>query len=370
MKSMLAWSPFALTVLLGCSEGSSSGSDPTPGTDAGQDATNEASADSALDAVGDSPIDAAQGDAAGNQDAPQTCAWEKVNITVTLGPIRGISGTSPNDIILVGSGPYEWMIVTSNGAKWSNAAQGGTRKLYDVAAVSGGTAWAVGMSDTSDTLVMQRSAVGGPWTEQTLSDNKMPLQAVWGVAPDKAFAVGWFNAIARYDGQGWTKVAFTPAQQVSFNDVWASSDSDVHAVGSIADGQIYHFDGSTWTQTWTGSSPVTRIAGRSSTEVYATYTFGLLRYDGQNWSEMDLGSFKGKFLPASVWVSPKGTVYVGGQVLSPAAAIVIAYDGVDWKDTGSLNSQLGVNKLWGVEDTLFAVGALGTDTDLHQYKCK
>jgi hypothetical protein len=108
-------------VLLGCSGGSSSGSNLAPPIDAALDASSEASTDSALDTRDDGPVevageqapDSGDGDATGDQGAPQTCAWEKVNLTVTLNRFRGISGTSPNDIIVVGSGPSEWMIRTA-----------------------------------------------------------------------------------------------------------------------------------------------------------------------------------------------------------------------------------------------------------------
>ena len=77
---------------------------------------------------------------------------------------------------------------------------------------------------------------------------------------------------------------------IAFNDVWASSPTDVWAVGYS--GALLHFDGTSWT---IAKSPTRNtlygIAGRSSSNILAVGEAGTaIQYDGTSWSSLDVGA--------------------------------------------------------------------------------
>jgi photosystem II stability/assembly factor-like uncharacterized protein len=73
-------------------------------------------------------------------------------------------------------------------------------------------------------------------------------------------------------------------------DVWGSSSTDVWAVES-GDGEVYHYDGSTWSKVATASNSLYDVWCSAPDNVWAVgYDDIILRYDGTTWTERTLES--------------------------------------------------------------------------------
>lgn len=132
------------------------------------------------------------------------------------------------------------------------------------------------------------------------------------------------STVGRYNGSTWTTIATTPTQLVDIawaggtafvvgndsnlprvlvctgstcvesalpgtrrvNGVYAASPTDAFTVG--AGGEIFHFDGTTWTAMSSGiASGLLDIAGTSGSDVFAVGGAGVvLHYDGATWSRI------------------------------------------------------------------------------------
>lgn len=69
------------------------------------------------------------------------------------------------------------------------------------------------------------------------------------------------------------------------NDVWASPDGQVFAVGD--NGVLRHFDGAEWHAMSSGTlNPLNAVRGRSSTDVYAAGEEIVTHYDGAHWTRL------------------------------------------------------------------------------------
>jgi hypothetical protein len=292
-------------------------------------------------------------------------------IGVSMSEIHGIAGTSTTDLLLVGSGTWEWMVLRYDGATWHNEIQGGGSTLFDITAIPGGDAIAVGASSAGSVpLIVSRR--GSTWTQSTLGEPGF-LRAVWADAGGELFAVGWFGALFRYAAGEWKKLPFAPATAVSFNDVWGTSAKNVYAVGSIAEGTVYRYDGSAWTEVWQGKSALRSIWGSSETDVYAAGTRALIHYDGVTWQNAAPALEDGSPLFASVWGTSAQHVVVGGQLINQQGkteSLILIYDGARWVRS-RIESDLEISALWGLSsDEMYAIGSRAEGgSQLFRYAC-
>lgn len=175
-----------------------------------------------------------------------------------------------------------------------------------------------------------------------------------GFAPDDLYAVSG-GTILHWDGAAWTALdyggAIDPDDLVA---LWGTSGSDLWAGGGL-NGQVFHFDGTTWTSYTTQSVEVTDLWGSSSTDVYAAGIFGLSHFDGSTWSAVtdpvaaDAEGVYG-FAADDVWV-------VGDF------GTLAHFDGASW--TSQLPDDEDFNadhvKIWGAApDDVWAVGDFGS----------
>lgn len=147
--------------------------------------------------------------------------------------LRSISGTAPDDIVVVGSGGT---IVHHDGATWSVIASPTQNDLLDVWAIDSSDIWAVGRSDTA------LRYDGTQWslvTSPTAGTDDL-LRSVWASSSDDVFIVTHFGRILHHDGSDLT-VMNAPLGGTLRSVVGASAD-DIFAVGMTA----LHYDGVNW----------------------------------------------------------------------------------------------------------------------------
>lgn len=318
----------------------------------------------------DAPRDAASA-SDGSEDAASACAWTKMAIGISISRINGLAGTSTSDLLAVGAGPWEWMVIRYDGAAWHNEIQGGGAELFDIAVLPGGDAVAVGASSTdSASLIVTRH--GSSWAKSTLAQPAY-LRAVWADAGGELFAVGYFGALWHYAGGQWQSLSAGAATDESFNDVWGTSPKNVYAVGSIASGTIFRYDGSSWSEVWQGKSALRSIWGSSATDIYAVGLSSLLHYDGAAWQPAAPTLAGGAALYSSVWGTSADHVVVGGTWINAQGkleSLVLTYDGAQWTRS-PIDSDLEISALWGPSsDELYAVGSSATEASaLLRYAC-
>ncbi|MDN3354615.1 hypothetical protein [Actinomadura sp. DC4] len=201
-------------------------------------------------------------------------SWTEVPVPATptgSGELDGVSAVATNDVWAVGDsnglGPVlrHW-----DGTSWAAVAPAappsgdhvGADRLYDVAALPAGRAWAVGRysgRSTPSPVTLIESWDGHAWTRMTtpspgLYDNT--LQGVAAVSATDAWAVGWSAgdqgnaALAlHWNGKTWTRATMKPpagntelqgVTAVSANDVWAVGDNEGRPL-------VMHWDGTRWT---------------------------------------------------------------------------------------------------------------------------
>jgi hypothetical protein len=182
---------------------------------------------------------------------------------------------------------------------------------------------------------------------------------VWAFAPNDVWIVDGTPTVHRFDGTGWSTLD-TPAQggvscifalspsevwlcagtevlrfdgaSFSVSDVttptgldgltsiWASSATDVWAVGD--DAIVARFDGTTWSRTIVGSPFKAAVWGTSTSDVYALDTFELQHWDGTQWSEIDLENGAGE---GGLWGAAADDLWLVTGRESPTY-----YDGNSW----------------------------------------
>ncbi len=126
--------------------------------------------------------------------------------------------------------------------------------------------------------IMQRR--NGTW-ETVPSPTTRFLRHVFGLGPDRIWAVGDDGIILRYDGTAWASMTSPVATRL--RGIWGTADDDLFAVGE--EGVILRFDGTRW---FAMPSPVElelrAVTGTGPTDVVAVGEEGvILRFDGGSW---------------------------------------------------------------------------------------
>lgn len=158
--------------------------------------------------------------------------------------------------------------------------------------------------------------------------------------------------------------AFDTATAGSLSGVWGSGPNDVFVVGGTnSGGEIYHYDGSTWSPMEVPDVPLlVWVYGFGPDDVYAVgVAGGMVHYDGSGWSVVDTGTTDDLwgvfgFGPGEVWV-------VGGDPFDNPP-IILSYDGSSFTTypvAASDNPQdaKSLFKVWGIDGDLYAVGQKG-----------
>jgi hypothetical protein len=228
-----------------------------------------------------------------------------------------------------------------------------------------GSASALFSSTGQLTLVLHYD--GTSWTRSLNTENiGITLAAGWAASPSTAFAagVGCKNPPAvRYANGTWSGMDTCEQSSLAISSVWGTAPNDVWAVGSGAQARIsdphlawvYHFDGSSWTVSYTDSQvDLLAVGTRSPDDVIAVGRRGrIVRHSGSQWVEQTSGTANDLF---AVWGDPNGTrvIAVG------AAGTIVSTDGGAWQAQPS-GITAPLRSVWGSSATdVFAVGDNGT----------
>lgn len=199
-------------------------------------------------------------------------------------------------------------------ARRLGATTGGRQLLFGAVVMSG--CRSVGDTDPNPAAVT--------WANVFDTTGMGALSGIWGSAPDDVFIVGGSDRggeIVHYDGTDWSPMA-VPDGAGLLVWVYGFGPDDVYAVG--VDGTAIHFDGAAWSPLATGTTE-------------------------------DLWGVFG-FAPDDLWV-------VGGNA-DEDVPLLLHHDGVGFTpvplDPAENNrGATTLFKVWGIGDTLFAVGQHG-----------
>ena len=266
---------------------------------------------------------------------------------------QGISGTSDDDIVLVGAF-FQALRYRGNG-EWT-VLQDVPVNIQDAWTSPDGDVYAVAWRKGVFRLVGDRFV---PFHEAPVGRS---LITIWGTG-SHLFAAGEDGVVVHYDGSTWTETSLPTAPRNRWiHDLDGTGPEDVYAIGTET---VFHFDGEGWTPVLELESPtfLDRVAVAAGNEVYVVGSRDavseLRRWDGASFevllstSEFSLGDVAahaggnmvvsgfrfGPFDPGgvvfhyadgtprietmesnfqnvdAVWISPSGTGYLAGQGL-------------------------------------------------------
>ena len=332
--------------------------------------------------------------------------WNDIAGTALDFPMLSLSGTSSNDVYLVGDGAQalEW-----NGLGW--------RSMSDVWATGHPleAIWGFGSDDLwafggRGTIIHYD---GADWSRPPSVFNESIL-ACWAANPDTIYAVGGDSKIAFYDGNGWVdfvhpynigylrsvwgtsandiRIGGDNGQMLYYNgtdlvvedlgdagpgpirDLWGSAPDDYYAV--TYDG-VLHYDGNTWTPISLGGRSLTSVHGVSATEVYFAGSLGggvgdraaddgpskvagpegdmgfLLRYNGSTITEVATNF---KMEPLDVWAVGSKNIFMSGRA---GGQFAIGHYNGSGVTIGTNSATYRAGKLWASGNTAYAVGPEG-----------
>ncbi|HTL35936.1 MAG TPA: hypothetical protein VL326_22555 [Kofleriaceae bacterium] len=195
-------------------------------------------------------------------------------------PIRWLSGTSANDIwAACGNG----QVMHYDGTSWSfGLAMDSRQSLSGIWAQAPDNVWAV-----TDYIGHGLTHFDGTsWTPSDLPQSHagsglMSGNAIYGIAPDDIWVVGFGGDAAHYDGSAWTQ--FTVTSSTDLYGVWFESNNDVFVSGDS--GTMYRFNGTTWTRFQPTTNGVNQSAwGTAPNDVWTGgYSNKLWHFDGTSW---------------------------------------------------------------------------------------
>jgi hypothetical protein len=174
------------------------------------------------------------------------------------------------------------------------------------------------------------------WTTDTLSPSAVfgpsvyHLRSIWGSSPTDVWTGGTLHNTQQYnlfhfDGKIWTGLKVQ-------SDIWTIfgfASNDVWSGGEGNGGEIWHFDGHTWSRSLSykplnvNDAIIEDIYGTSPNDVYAVGMISpnpfylnlqrglILHYDGSSWKEVYTANYQSQF--ERVRVDRKGTVYLSGE---------------------------------------------------------
>ncbi len=265
--------------------------------------------------------------------------------TLTPRSLRAVHGRNATEVLAVGEGG---VVLLYNGSTWKKLVvpESGGANLNGLYSAPGGPTFVVG--DGGKILRHQ----SGQWSIET-SPTTASLSAVWAADAKNAVAVGGDSGkpvLVHLEGGSWTIRTVPTGVSYVFDSVWGSSAKDVYAV---AYGAVVRYDGTKWTlipKTTFKSEPTRVVWGRGPTEVYVATDWGnLWQFDGVSWTSVDAGMSR----PRAIAGDAKSILIAleGGEIVRGV--------GAGWvrEVTHCGNPLTGI---WLGPSGSFAVGELGT----------
>lgn len=285
-------------------------------------------------------------------------SWSAMSIPATA-QLHGIWGSSPTQIFAVGAAGS---LLKFDGSSWTSLTIGVSDKTLwdawgsspsDVYAASGqlvhydGGSWSAGSAPTNlfgvwgsspsdvyfsgDRGTLFHYDGKSMWTP-IVTGTSSPLFSIWGSSPTNIFIVGLNGTALHFDGQSVTPINL-PNVTVESNGasealgaVWGSSANDVWIGGGFTAGDVWHFDGTSWTKSTLWTSPgstgqgVNGIWGTSSSDIWAVGESSAFHFDGATWTSVPL-PMTATLL--RVWGSGSLDVFATG--IAGGAGVVLRY---------------------------------------------
>ncbi len=242
-------------------------------------------------------------------------AWTPMSLRAAGATLNSVAAAGPTEMFAVGK---NGTILSHDGRAWT---------LDDpITGFTLNEAWASGPDDrfavgNSGTILHDD---GTGWTVMT-SGTYADLFDVWGSGPTDVYASGASPAgLLHYDGTSWSPVADISPDPIQ--DVWGLDEDNVYAVGG---GNVYHYDGTTWTVTMISAGNLYAVVGRHEGDVYVSGNNGVYQWNGSIWQAHSSGTQEVVNMSVAdtlIWgVGANGAVYFeggGGWVPQPDAKII------------------------------------------------
>lgn len=258
--------------------------------------------------------------------------------------LRGVWVKSASDAYAVGD---DGVALHYDGFAWSH--------ITDLETLTGASPL-IGMYGASDELFVLAGNrkvfrfTAGAWTEMPIAAAR-PLAAIGGSSASDVYAAGLLGEIWRFDGTKWSMVSTGNTTEM-YTSVWASSASNVYAVGDDGtNGIIRHWNGSTWTRVhMIANNPLAAVWGSSAADVYAI---------GPSASTTPLARFTTTWMNVmttvnglALWGSSAEDIFAGG------ASGIFHFNGQGWDDRDG--NTMPINAIHGsARDNVLAVGPNG-----------
>ncbi|HVO76431.1 MAG TPA: hypothetical protein VMT60_00465, partial [Candidatus Bathyarchaeia archaeon] len=179
------------------------------------------------------------------------------------------------------------------------------------------------------------------------SGTSKPLNGVWASSPTDVFAVGNGGTIVHGDGS-----TFSPWPSPTTLDLWdvhGTSSTNVYAAGGGSSvGNVIHYDGAQWSVVLTSSVPFFSVWAVSPTEVYAVGPNVVYSFDGSQWTKSNVPARNG------IWARGTNDVFVLGH------SGIYHFDGTAWTlfappQPASL-TRYELTGIWGCGQDIYVVG--------------
>jgi hypothetical protein len=236
-----------------------------------------------------------------------------VGSSVTLVPLSlpdhffGVWGSGPQDIWAVGG---NGAIERYDGTVWATVESGTALHLRSVWGTGVSDVWAVG---DNGTILHYNGTV---WLPASATRGNNTLNAAWGPprtaqSAGSVFAVGDRGLGLAWSSADWIETPFHNATTRNYYGIWGMSAQDVWVVGEA--GEIVHAVGTLVMRVSSGTTvDLYAVWGSAGNNILAVGQGGrLARYDGMNWTSMNLPAAGGAALRGIFGLSPTAVFMVG-----------------------------------------------------------
>ena len=233
---------------------------------------------------GSGPDDVWAGGAKGTLLHKDSSGWT-LQAAVTSEDLKFIWGSGPNDVWAGGEvGPF----LHYDGTRWSSTPRPSAAPFTRIWGASSSDVWV--MASGWGNGVWRWN--GAAWNEVSFSVPNVientALYSLWGSGPNDVWLLGidndWQASVFHWDGAQWgSPHVFAGVKEFAGRkSIWASGPNDVWA--AIADGELRHFDGTSWSEPAPGPLPsghyVHAFGGPGAAQVWAVGSRGLVLHLG------------------------------------------------------------------------------------------
>jgi hypothetical protein len=238
----------------------------------------------------------------------------------------GLWVAGANDVFVCGS---SGTVLRRQGGAWTSYDTDAGNGLFAIWGASPSDVFAVGEGGT----VVRFDGRG--WHEMN-TGVLHSLRAVWGTSSDNVYAVGYRGSIIHYNGAAWEIVDHgltAGSGDWHLYDIWGTAADDIFVVGyhrnGSSQGLVWHYDGTTWTETRTGTR-LYAVAGTASNNVFVAGSSGqMYRFDGSDWlTQPNLGSDD----IHTIWCASASDIWAGGHTYDYGMG---RYIGALWRFNGT-----------------------------------